>query len=100
MTCVKWSSKSKTTKGLRYIQIRENSVRENPHINIEHVSGKINPADMFSKEDKDTKHFQQLRNMTVKPPVKTVVNKVTTNRLTDKNQSPTQAHPCTPSCCS
>jgi len=67
MACVSWS-KSKTTKGLRYIQLRENSVRENKHIEVQHISGKINPADMFSKEDKDANHFKQLRDQTVSQP--------------------------------
>ena len=67
MACVKWS-KSKTTKGLRYIQIRENSVRENPNIKVDHVSGKINPADIFNKEDKDVKHYQFVRDKTVTKP--------------------------------
>jgi len=64
MACVTWS-KSKTTKGLRYLQIRENSVRENKNIEVLHIPGKINPADMFSKEDKDAAHFKELRNATV-----------------------------------
>jgi len=67
MACVSWS-KSKTTKGLRYIQLRENSVRENKNIEVEHIAGKINPADMFSKEDKDASHFKQLRDQTVSIP--------------------------------
>jgi len=67
MACVHWS-KSKTTKGLRYIQLRENSVRENKNISVEHIAGKSNPADMFSKEDKDPAHFKRLRNMTVQQP--------------------------------
>ena len=49
--------------------VRENSVRENPNIKVEHISsGKINPADMFSKEDKDVTHYQYLCNKTVKKP--------------------------------
>ena len=49
-----------TTKGLRYIQIRENSVREavqNKIVTIKHIDGKINLADLFTKELKDTKYF-------------------------------------------
>ena len=34
----------------------ENVVHENPHSTVEHVGGKINPADMFSKEYKDISH--------------------------------------------
>ena len=68
MACVTWS-KSKTTKGLRYIQIRENAIRENPHITVEKVEGKTNPSDMFSKEDKDPVHYLSIRDQTVKPPL-------------------------------
>ena len=41
-----------TSKAARHIELRENSVREwvqNKTIDIEHVSGKINPADIFTK---------------------------------------------------
>ena len=61
--CVLWS-KNTTTKGLRHIQIRENSVREsiaNNLVTISHVSGDINPADIFTKEDKDLSHFIKIR---------------------------------------
>ena len=75
MACVTWA-KSKTTKGLRYIQIRENAVRENPNIRVAHVEEKINPADMFSKEDKSAEHYQSLRDTTVQRPFAnyTIVN--------------------------
>jgi len=67
MACVLWS-KNTTTKGLRYLQIRENAIRENQHIiEIQHIAGKINPADMFSKEDKDAEHFITLRDTIVTP---------------------------------
>jgi len=67
MACVLWS-KSTTTKGLRHLQIRENAIRETNFIKIEHICGKINPADMFTKEDKDPQHFQNLRDTIVTPP--------------------------------
>ena len=57
-----------TTKGLRYIQIRENAVREavsNKVINIQHIAGKVNIADLFTKEDKDTTHFIAIRDILV-----------------------------------
>lgn len=63
--CVMWSHNN-TSKGLRHIQIRENAIREsiqNKHVSISHVEGKINPADIFTKEDRDTNHFLQLRNL-------------------------------------
>ena len=67
MACVTWS-KSKTTKGLRYIQIRENAVRENENIEVHHIDGKTNPSDMFSKEDKDVPHFQFVRDKSGQKP--------------------------------
>jgi hypothetical protein len=53
--CMNWSH-SGTTKGLRHIQMKENHVRENiasDFISIEHAEGKINLADIFTKEMKD-----------------------------------------------
>ena len=68
MACVLWS-KNTTTKGLRYLQIRENAIRENKDIiEIQHIAGKINPADMFTKEDKDHEHFISLRDKSVVDP--------------------------------
>jgi hypothetical protein len=67
--CVNWS-KSCTTKGLRHIQMKENRVRENiqsQFIKICHVNGKINLADLFTKEMKDTGHFVELRDLMLRP---------------------------------
>ena len=62
-------SKNTTTIGLRYLQIRENAVRENAHIiEVQHIGGKINPADIFTKEDKDQSHFIKLRDTVVEDP--------------------------------
>jgi len=61
---VQWSH-NMTTKGLRYIQIRENAVRKNVQksfIQFEHVAGKCNASDMFTKEDKDPVHYIDCRN--------------------------------------
>lgn len=61
--CVSWS-KALTTKGLRHIQMRENAIREsvsNDFVSIQHVEGKVNLADMFTKEDKDTPHYVKTR---------------------------------------
>jgi hypothetical protein len=63
--CINWSKKC-TTKGLRHIQMRENRVRENVSnlfVDIKHVSGKTNLADLFTKEMKDTSHFVALRDL-------------------------------------
>ena len=57
-----------TTKGLRYIQIRENAVQESVLSNfvvIKHIEGKITLADIFTKEDKDCAHFISIRDMLV-----------------------------------
>ena len=63
--CVTWS-KSTTTKGLRHIQMRENAIREavaTDFVSINHIEGKINLADLFTKEDKDVNHFQKIRDI-------------------------------------
>jgi len=52
MACVNWS-KCSTTKGLRHIQMKENQVRESiasNFVSIWHIDGKINIADIFTKE--------------------------------------------------
>ena len=59
---VQWSH-NMSTKGLRYIQIRENAVREQVQtglITVEHIDGKANLADLFTKEDKDITHYQEI----------------------------------------
>jgi hypothetical protein len=63
--CVNWS-KSSTSKGLRHIQMKENHVRENianNFVTIQHIDGKINLADLFTKEVKNTGHFVELRDL-------------------------------------
>jgi len=60
--CVKWSH-NMTSKAARHIEIRENSVREwvqDKSLAVRHVSGKINPADIFTKEMHDGAHLQHL----------------------------------------
>ena len=57
--CIAWSH-SLSTKGLHHIQIRENAVRERVqggYIEVRHTGGDINISDLFTKEDKDTKHY-------------------------------------------
>jgi hypothetical protein len=63
--CINWS-KSTTSKGLHHIQMKENHVRENiaaRFVHVQHVEGKINLADIFTKEMKDTAHFVELRDL-------------------------------------
>ena len=59
-----------TTKGLRYIQIRENAVREavqNKIVQVLHIAGNVKIADLFTKEDRDTKHFTFIRDIPFRP---------------------------------
>jgi hypothetical protein len=61
--CVKWSY-NMTSKAARHIELRENSVREwiqSKLLTVKHVSGKINPSDIFTKEMRDGIHFRRLR---------------------------------------
>ena len=70
MACVHWCH-NKSNRSMRHIQIRENLVREtiqNDTVSVTHVRGKINPADLLTKEQKDTTHFIQLRNFILSPP--------------------------------
>ena len=61
--CVIWSH-NMTTKGLRHVQIRENAVRESIEagfVQVRHVEGENNLADLFTKEDKSVEHFLKIR---------------------------------------
>jgi len=63
--CVNWSSRC-TTKGLRHIQMKENRIRENIAANfveIVHIDGKLNIANIFTKEMRDTTHFVALQSL-------------------------------------
>jgi len=63
-------SKKCTKKGLHHIQMRENRVRENisrKFVQINHVNGKLNLADLFTKEMKDVGHFVELRDLMMQP---------------------------------
>jgi hypothetical protein len=46
--------------------MRENAIQEgvqDDFITVLHIEGKVNLADMFTKEDKDTEHFIQIRDL-------------------------------------
>ncbi len=61
--CIKWCHNS-TSKGNCHIKLRENVTREwvdNGSIMVSHVSGKSNPADLFTKEMWDRAHFRRLQ---------------------------------------
>jgi hypothetical protein len=58
-SCVKWSH-NMTTKQIRHMEMRKNAVREwvqDAFLKVLHVSGRINPADIFTKEMHDGAHF-------------------------------------------
>ena len=50
--------------------MRENRVRENMQnqfVQICHINGKTNLADLFTKEMRDTAHFVELRDLMLHP---------------------------------
>jgi hypothetical protein len=62
-SAVNWS-RNLTTKGVRHMELRENSVREwvlEGTLKVLHVSGRCNPSDIFTKEMKDGAHYRHLR---------------------------------------
>ncbi len=62
--CVKWSH-NMTSKAAQHIKLRENSIREwvpNKTLDVLHVAGKINPANIFTKEMRNGTHFHHLCN--------------------------------------
>ena len=66
-SAIKWSSHM-TQKATRYIQIKENAVREEVQsgfISPIHIAGKQNLADLFTKELKDVSGFEAIRNILV-----------------------------------
>jgi len=49
-----------TSKKIWHIELQENLVREwvqDKDLNVLHVKGRVNPADIFTKEMKDGAHF-------------------------------------------
>ena len=70
MACIQWC-KNRTARGICHIQIRENAVREAVHnksVEITHVAGKENLANLFTKEDQDTLHFLSIRDSLMSRP--------------------------------
>jgi len=79
-----------TTKGLRHIQMRENAIREQVQlglITVEHISGKQNLADSFTKEEKDNYHFITCRNLLLQPPPSFHTNNTNTTTTNENNNS-------------
>ncbi len=61
--CIQWAH-NMTSKKIRHMELPENSVREwveNKTLNVLHVSKRVNPADIFTKEMRDGAHFWRLR---------------------------------------
>jgi hypothetical protein len=61
--CIQWAH-NMTSKKIRQMELRENSVREwveNKTLTVLHVSGRVNLADIFTKEMRDGTHFWWLR---------------------------------------
>lgn len=67
---VDWSLGCSVSKKLRHLNIRELAVRGAEAagtINISHIDGKINVADLLTKEMKDDAQFQQLAMVSTSP---------------------------------
>jgi hypothetical protein len=61
--CIQWSHNI-TSKKIRHMELRKNLVREwvqDITLNVLHVSGRVNPADIFTKEMRDRAHFWRLQ---------------------------------------
>jgi hypothetical protein len=61
--CVKWLH-NMTSKTARHIELCENSICEwvqDKTLTVVHVAGKVNPANIFTKEMKDGAHSRHLR---------------------------------------
>eukprot|EP00957_Ditylum_brightwellii_P083953 6381406-Ditylum_brightwellii.AAC.1 len=53
-----------TTEGMRHIKMCKNAIQESVQKNfatIQHIGGKINPSDIFTKEDHNVQHFFTIR---------------------------------------
>ena len=60
-----------STKGMIYVQIHDNTVGEQwraDFIEVEHIAGKNNNSNMFTKEDKDVARFVDCRDTVCVPP--------------------------------
>ena len=65
---VDWSSSGAITKWLRHLNMREVAIRDAIKANevtVFHIPGKVNPADLLTKEHRDATHFQELRDILV-----------------------------------
>jgi len=64
MAAVMWSN-STSNKAMRHVNIRENAVREAIHkhkeVTVQHIGGKVNPSDLFTKEHKSDEIYRSIR---------------------------------------
>jgi hypothetical protein len=61
--CIQWAH-NMTSKKIWHMELQENTVQEWVHngiSNVLHVKGRVNPADIFTKEMRDGAHFRRLR---------------------------------------
>ena len=61
--CIQWAH-NMTSKKIWHMELQENVVCEWVHngiLNAYHVKGRVNPADIFTKEMRDGAHFRRLR---------------------------------------
>jgi hypothetical protein len=62
-SCIKWSH-NMMTKQTHHMEMHKNAVNEwvqDDLLKVVHVSGRLNPADIFTKEMRDGAHFRCLR---------------------------------------
>ena len=61
---IAWANSEAITKKMRHVNIREVAVRnaiKHGELTLSHIPGELNPADLFTKEMKDKRHFLLLR---------------------------------------
>ena len=64
-SAIQWT-KGTTTNKMRWVDLRENLVRENvenKNITVNHIPGKYNLSDIFTKEFRESTQFLKLRNL-------------------------------------
>jgi hypothetical protein len=69
--CVDWTEGVFISKKLRHLNMRELSVRlwqKLGLVEVQHISGKTNIPDIFTKEIKDTQHFRNMAFTTITTP--------------------------------
>ena len=76
--------------------MRENAVREQvaaKFVEVEHVAGKRNPSDIFTKEDRDPSHFLECRDaLCAEPPPSIIKPGPSSQRQTDDTSSFSMLH--------